>query len=88
MFSEQDLVNASEDIRLGYKRMCQFIPLAESRISQGTLRNAFGNFGYTVELKYSGAIEMSTPDGNGSPRCAVSAALSSTFTNQKKWIFR
>jgi len=51
------------EVRLGYKRMCQFISLAESRIYQGRLQNAFGNLGYTVELKYNGTVEMTTPDG-------------------------
>jgi len=61
--SEEDLMNADSDVKLGYRRMCQFISLAESRIPQGTLRNAFGLTGCTVELKYNGALEMSTIDG-------------------------
>uniref|UniRef100_A0A915DLT2 Protein kinase domain-containing protein n=1 Tax=Ditylenchus dipsaci TaxID=166011 RepID=A0A915DLT2_9BILA len=85
--SEEDVRKAAPDIKLGYKRLWQFIPLAKTRVTQCALRNAFGFAGFNMELKFSGTVELTLPDGRKSSQSPNGELNGSSLKADERVIF-
>ncbi|KAI1714225.1 protein kinase domain-containing protein [Ditylenchus destructor] len=56
--SRDDVLNASEDIKCGYRRIHQFINFIKTKVSRCYIKHAFGHSGYNLDMKYNNAIEL------------------------------
>lgn len=55
---------ASDIVRTGYRRIVQFIRMAEARVTYGTWNEPFNNRNFKAIIKYNGTLHLQLPDGN------------------------